>query len=129
MTNRDIYIAALVKLNEPIGEGLSEDYRERVPYMLADFWRLAEDPDKKYRAAYGIPKRGAETNTYFELDEEFPLPDVFISPAVAYVASELVQYDDESFSEDLRDQWSCMMAEIEMELPASIEQIVERYPQ
>ena len=42
MTNREIYEAALVKLDEPVEEGMNPDYDERAPQLPAKLHELAE---------------------------------------------------------------------------------------
>ena len=127
MTNREIYTAALVKLDEPVEAGLNPDYDERAPSLITQFCRLANDVEKKYRVAYGMAKRVGGIKSCLELDEEFPLCEAFIAPAISYLAGELVHGDDERFSERLSAEWTDCMATIECTLPAAVESITERY--
>ena len=127
MTNREIYQAALVKIDEPIDEGANPDYDERAPLLIAQFCRLASDVEKKYRVAYGMEKRAGRIKACPSLDEAFILCEAFEAPAISYIAAELVRCDDERFSDDLDAEWTDCMASIECSLPATIERISERY--
>ena len=127
MTNREIYTAALVKLDEPVEEGMNPDYDERAPLLIAQFCRLANEVDAKYRVAHGMAKRVGKLKACPELDEEFALCDAFVAPAISYLASELVHYDDERFSETLSEEWTDYMATVESTLPTTLESIVQRY--
>lgn len=127
MTNREIYEAALIKLDECTDEGMNPDYHERAPFLIAQFCRLASDVEKKYRAAYGMGKRTAKLKACPDLDEEFALCDAFEAPAISYLAAELVRCDDEHFSDALSAEWTDFMASMECTLPMMLEGIVERY--
>ena len=127
MTNREIYQAALVKLDEPIAQGVNPDYDERAPFLIAQFCRLANPVDKKYRVAYGMEKRTAKLKACPSLDEEFALCEAFEAPAISYIAAELVLCDDERFSERLSSEWIDYMTSIECSLPAALESIADRY--
>ena len=127
MTNREIYRAALVKLDEPIEEGMNPDYDERAPFLIAQFYRLASDVERKYRAAYGMGKRTARLKAEPSLDEEFALCEAFEAPAISYLAAELVRYDDERFSDRLNGEWIEFMTSVECALPMALESVVERY--
>ena len=127
MTNREIYKAALVKIDEPVAEGMNPDYDERAPYLIAQFCRLAADVESKYRAAYGMPKRVGKIKSCPELDEAFALCEAFEGAAVSYLAAELVRGDDERFSDTLSAEWTDFMATMECTLPMVIEDIADRY--
>ena len=127
MTNREIYKAALVKLDEPTEEGMNPDYDERVAQLIAQFCRLASDVERKYRAAYGMGKRGGKLKAEPGLDEEFALCEAFEAPAITYLAAELVRYNDERFSERLSEEWIDFMTSLECSLPAALERVVDRY--
>ena len=128
MTVGEIYTAVLAKLAESFEVDENTDYAERVPYIMGDFCRIARGNDDKYRRAHNMEKRAPTAWVYLKLEHEFPLCDVFISPAISYIASELVQYENESISEKLKGDWISLMTEIEMELPATVEKISDRYP-
>ena len=127
MKNREIYEAALVKLDEPLNEGENPDYDERAPFLIAQFCRLANEVDAKYRVAYGMEKRKGKILVCPELDDEFILCDAFIAPAISYLAAELVQRSDEALSERFTDEWTDCMATIECTLPMALESISDRY--
>ena len=127
MTNREIYEAALVKLDEPLEAGMNPDYDERAPQIIAQFCRLASDVEGKYRAAYGMTKRVGKIKSCPDLDEEFVLCDAFAAAAVSYLASDLVRGDDERFSDTLSAEWTDFMATVESTLPMAVERIVDRY--
>ena len=128
MTVGEIYTAVLAKLGESLDLDENTDYAERVPYIMGDFYRVAKDTDDKYRRAHNIEKRSTRELVCFELEMEFPLCDVFISPAILYIASDLLRYENESISEDLNAEWILLMTGIETGLPAAVEKISERYP-
>lgn len=127
MTNREIYEAALVKLDEPIEVGLNPDYDERAPYLIAQFCRLAADVEAKYRVAYGMEKRSGKIKACPELDENFALCEAFEGAAISYLAAELVRGDDERFSDTLSAEWTDFMATVECTLPMMLESIADRY--
>lgn len=127
MTNREIYEAALVKLDEPIAEGMNPDYDERAPYLIAQFCRLASEVEGKYRVAHGMAKRVGKIPSKSDLDEEFVLCDDFVAPTISYLAAELVRGDDERFSDTLSAEWTDFMASVECTLPMALEGIVDRY--
>ena len=127
MTNREIYEAALVKLDEPTEVGMNPDYDERAPQLIAQFCRLAASLEGKYRAAYGMAKRVGKIKACPDLDEDFVLCEAFEGAAISYLAAELVRYDDERFSDRLNEEWIDFMTSVECSLPAALERVVERY--
>lgn len=127
MTNREIYEAALVKLDEPVKEGMNPDYDERAPQLIAQFCRLAASLEGKYRAAYGMAKRVGKIKACPDLDEDFVLCEAFEGAAISYLAAELVRGDDERFSDTLSAEWTDFMATVECTLPMALEHIADRY--
>ena len=127
MTNREIYEAALVKLDEPVADGMNPDYEERAPQIIAQFCRLAASIERKYRAAYGMEKRVGKIKACPELDEAFVLCEAFEAPAISYLAAELVSGEDERFSDTLSAEWTDFMATMECTLPMKLESIADRY--
>ena len=127
MTVGEIYTAVLAKLGESFDVEDNKDYEERFPYIVGDFCRIAKEPDDKYRRAHSLEKRAPSAMVYLKPEHEFPLCDAFISPAILYIASELVQYENESLGEKFNADWISLMTEIEMGLPATVEKISERY--
>ena len=127
MRNREIYEAALIRLDEPLGEGTNPDYDDRAPFLIAQFCRLANEVDAKYRVAHGMEKRKGKILVCPELDDEFILCDVFTAPAISYLAAELVIRSDEALAERLTEEWTDCMATIECTLPMALESIADRY--
>ncbi len=99
MTNRDIYDAALALLAEEQYEDCG-DYEARAPYLLACFVAECREADGFYGASRGS-RRESQMAATVDLDDVFPLHERFMGAGALYVAAQLVETENESFSDRL----------------------------
>lgn len=127
MTNKDIYKAALSLIAEPIDEEKTEDYLQRAPYILGNFFYENGELDTSYRKFTGLPKRSFVNAVFVPLEDEFPFAERFISSAEYYLASMLVVDEDTELSDKFFDLFSSSMSAIMLEVPAIQEKIADMY--
>lgn len=128
MKGQGIYDAALRMIAELGGEGCSDDYAERAPYLLAAFCCENAVADIHYRAAHGYPAQEDFSRVFIELGEAFPLCERFAYPAECYLASMLLMEESEALSDKLYDRYCDSISAVYGELPAQSDGIVDRYP-
>ena len=127
MLNKEIYRGALRLIGEPCDEMRTEDYVERAPYILANFISENAKLDGQYRAFCGEAAGRACSSVYVSLDAEFPLCARFVSAAEYYLASMLLDGEDDDRADDFFDLYCRALADILTEIPATREKILNVY--
>ncbi len=127
MTNKDIYDAALLLIAEPTDDERNEDYLNRAPYILGNFFYENGELDSNYRKFTGLQERGFVGAVFVPLEDEFPFADRFIPPCEYYLASMLVVDEDTELSDKFFDLFSSSMSGIMLEIPAIQEKIADMY--
>ncbi len=126
MTCNEIYAVALEMVGE-LSENENSDYAERAPYLLASFCSSCRSLDTRYREANGCSAASDFSDTFLDLEEEFPLHRAFSSPAAAYLAAMLVADENEELSDRFCALYSDRLAQLQAELPCKTESIQNRY--
>ncbi|MBQ8207865.1 MAG: hypothetical protein IJZ89_03925 [Clostridia bacterium] len=127
MTNNEIYRAVLHVLAETDEMASNSDYEERFPYILALFCGEAEDLDGKYRLSKGLPRALYQMRVAADMEEEFPLSDVFAGAAIYYAASLLIVDENPEFSDRLFEKYGARMTAIYEALPCEMGKIKNIY--
>ena len=127
MTNKDIYNAALSLIAESGDDERNEDYLNRAPYILGNFFYENGELDSSYRRFTGLGERSFVNAVFVPLEDEFPFAERFISPAEYYLASMLVIDEDTELSDKFFDLFSSSMSAIMLEVPAIQEKIANMY--
>ena len=129
MIYRDLITGAISAVGEDISSSLGfEDYQTRAPYLLAAFVTQYAKLDGDYRKANGLENKTIATDiAEIDIEDDFPLCDVFAPAALNYLASGLVLDENEEMSDKLFDRYINMMMEIRNSLPAKTETIIDRY--
>jgi hypothetical protein len=127
MTLREITNAAIALACEDPERVDTEDYRDRASYILPTFCGHCAAADDRYRAANAMSQKPAFSAVFMELDEEFPLADVFIAPATYYLAAMLTVDENEELSDRFFALYTDAVATLEAGIPAVSEKIADRY--
>ncbi len=127
MKNKEIYESALNLLAQSSGSGDNADYEERAPYLIANFCNDVLELDAAARKLLGLPASTLSSFIVQELEDDFPLLDRFVSAAVRYLAAMLVIDEDGELSDRLFDMYCEGISRIREELPAVLENIVDKY--
>ena len=127
MLNQDIYNAALRILAESTEIDANDDYEERAPYLIAAFCAETEESDRVYREANSLEAASEVNAVYLELSAEFPRSARFASAAAMYLAAMLVIDTNFELSDRLYDKFSDMLSTIYVSIPASVEEIANKY--
>ena len=118
---------AIVCENAVVSFG-NEDYHARAPYLLAAFVTQYAKLDGDYRKANGMENKVISTDAAaIEVDDEFPLCDVFAPAAIYHLAAGLVIDENEEMSDKFFDRYINAILEIRKNLPSLAEPIVDRY--
>ena len=135
MTYREILNSSIRMVGESDENGNSSDYEERASYLLATFCTECAALDKKYRIANEMSASNFSAKAYVELEDSFPLCDVFSPAATYYLAAMLVLEENEDMSEALFARYSDALAALTpvstptpSSTPATCKPIVNRYP-
>ena len=127
MTLREITDAAIRLVCENPQDVSTEDYRERASYILPAFCGQCAASDDRYRLAHSMSTKVAVSAAYMELDELFPLADVFVAPATYYLAAMLVVDENEDLSDRFFALSTDALASVEATLPATSKAVSDRY--
>ena len=118
---------AIVCENAVVSFG-NEDYHARAPYFLAAFVTQYAKLDGDYRKANGMENKVISTDAAaIEVDDEFPLCDVFAPAAIYHLTAGLVIDENEEMSDKFFDRYINAILEIRKNLPSLAEPIVDRY--
>ena len=128
MTFRNIYEHSLGLLGEDTDGQYSEDYLLRAPYLLALLCCDLSKSDMDYRESYGLEVLPYFDKAAVDLDDEFPLCDVFVPTAVFYLASMLVFDTDTARSDKLYDKYCDSLVSLVSSVPFIKGQTVDKYP-
>lgn len=124
----EILAASLKLLGEAGGIDDNADYAERAPYIIASFIGEAIDVDKKYRLANNIEGDADFEGVFIDLDQEFPLCERLISPAVLYLSSMLLSDESPELSEDYYERYCDSISSVCSSLPFDSQDIKNCYP-
>jgi len=127
MTLREITNAAISLLCEEPEIVDTEDYRDRAAYILPTFCGHCSALDDRYRQANAMSKKATFSSAYLDLEETFPLSDVFIAPATYYLAAMLSVDENEELSDRFFELYTDAVASVEAGLPTTVESISDRY--
>ncbi len=127
MNCQDILNAAIRKVCEDPSDSATDDYRERAPYLLADFLSECSRLDAFYRQAHGLPATLPFEEVYISLSAEFPLCKVFAPAAANWLAAMLVVEENEELSDRLFARSSDLLAKIQTSVPAGRKTITDVY--
>ncbi len=127
MQCREILESAIRMLAESDSNGNSSDYTERAPYLLSVFCSKLLSLDSRYRKTNGTDPVKNTLPSRIDLEDPFPLSDVFIPAAIDYLASLLILEENEEISERLYEDYEDCITGIRAELFA-LGRIRNRYP-
>ena len=128
MTFRGIYEHSLGLLGEDVSGKYSEDYLLRAPYLLALLCCDLAKSDNDYRESYGLDPQPLFDKVAIDLDEEFPLSEVFVPTAVFYLASMLVFDTDTERSDKLYEKYCNSFVSLVGSVPFIKGMTVDKYP-
>lgn len=118
-TNNDIFLMSLALIDERSSTGDTSDLEERAPYLLASFCSLCKSLDKKLRERDSLSAQAAFSAVKLNLTDSFPLCDVLVAPAAAYLGSTLISDENPSLSEELYEKYCDAIATLGAECSCS----------
>ncbi len=127
MQNRDIFHAAISLCGELRSVGHLEDYEERTIHLLPLVFYHFGAKDRAWRKANRMEEQDDILPTVISLDAQFPLSQVFATPAAAMLASLLVIGENPDMSEQLNELALRTAKTISLETPMISEKIAEKY--
>lgn len=128
MTYRDLMNGAIAAVCEDASSAGVEDYQTRAPFLLATFVTQYAKLDDNYRAANGMENKVISTDAAaIDLEDDFPLCDIFAPAAINHLASGLVIDENEEMSDKFFDRYINIILEIRKNIPAKMESIIDRY--
>ena len=105
-----------------------EDYQTRASFLLATFIGEYKVLDGCYREALGMEAKEIMTDmASVDLEDDFPLCDVFIPAAIHCLAAGLVIDENEDMSDKFFDRYITGVMDIRKSLPAKQAPIIDRY--
>ena len=105
-----------------------EDYHTRATFLLATFVGEYKPLDSCYREAHGMEAKEIFSGmASVDLEDDFPLCDVFIPAAIHCLAAGLVIDENEDMSDKFFDRYITGVMDIRKALPAKQAPIIDRY--
>ncbi len=105
-----------------------EDYHTRATFLLATFIGEYKPLDSCYREANGMEEKEIFTGMVsVDLEDDFPLCDIFIPAAINCLAAGLVIDENEEMSDKFFDRYINNILAIRKSIPTSTGAIVDRY--
>ncbi|MBQ3639592.1 MAG: hypothetical protein II955_03640 [Clostridia bacterium] len=126
MTNRDICNAAIRLAGETAPADVP-DYLSRATSLLAVVCSECASLDAAYRRAHDLDDGTWIPCVSVNVDAEFPLCDVFSSPAAYGLAALLTLDENSTLSEALYARFASFIGEIRRELPAKPHPVTDVY--
>lgn len=111
-----------------VADKIRMDIDEKFPFALASVCSNLAVVDKEYRKMKEMDEQPAFSEYILEVDEEFPLADRFVFPAIMYVSSMVLIDVDEKKSDDYYDKYASSVSKIISELHFDMGTTVEKYP-
>ena len=129
MTYYDILNGAVASVCEDVTTSqATEDYTLRSQYILASFLVKYASLDAVWRKAHEMEAQTIDTNiASVDLEENFPLCDVFAPVAISYLASGLVIDENEEMSDKFFDRYITGIMDIRNAIPATQAPILDCY--
>ena len=111
-----------------VADKIRMDIDEKFPFALASVCSNLATIDKEYRKMKEFENQPFFSEYTVEVDEEFPLSDRFVFPAIMYVSSMVLIDVDEKKSDDYYDKYASSVSQIISELHFDTGTTVEKYP-
>lgn len=128
MKFKNVYTSALRLINERIGSCADTDFASRAPSIASAIVSEAEEIDRDYRTAHGLPEASYPAGTEIPLDDPFPLCDRFAPAAAYFMAAMLILDEDDAEYERFYDLWCDAIGSIAASIPAVSAPTREMYP-
>ena len=111
-----------------VADKIRMDIDEKFPFALASVCSNLAVIDKEYRKIKEMDEQPDFSEYILEVDDEFPLADRFIFPAIMYVTSMVLIDVDEKKSDDYYEKYASSVSKIISELHFDMGTTVEKYP-
>ena len=111
-----------------VADKIRMDIDEKFPFALASVCSNLATIDKEYRKMKEFENQPFFSEYTVEVDEEFPLSDRFVFPAIMYVSSMVLIDVDEKKSDDYYEKYASSVSKIISELHFDMGTTVEKYP-
>ena len=128
ITYQNILTSAILMVCEDDSTECCEDYGTRAPYLLATVCNECLSLDNRYRKALGAPIEEKRIPCAVSMTEEFPLSSPFVPAVTYYLAAMLILEENEDLSDKLFSLYTDAISTLQMQLPAKVEGIKNRYP-
>ena len=111
-----------------VADKIRMDIDEKFPFALASVCSNLAVIDKEYRKIKEMDEQPDFSEYILEVDDEFPLADRFVFPAIMYVTSMVLIDVDEKKSDDYYEKYASSVSKIISELHFDMGTTVEKYP-
>lgn len=111
-----------------VADKIRVDIEEKFPFALASVCSNLAVIDKEYRKIKEMDEQPDFSEYILEVDDEFPLADRFVFPAIMYVTSMVLIDVDEKKSDDYYEKYASSVSKIISELHFDMGTTVEKYP-
>ncbi|MBR2721463.1 MAG: hypothetical protein IKB75_01645 [Clostridia bacterium] len=128
MTYQNILSSAIRMVCEEEEAESCADYEARAPYLLGTVCNECLPLDTRYRATQGASPAEKSIPCAVTMSEEFPLSAPFVPAVTYYLAAMLVLEENEDLSDKLFSLYTDAISTLQMQLPAKVEGIKNRYP-
>ena len=126
MKNRDVFALAMALLAESGDRYAVSEYEERAGYLIPAFSIEVRALNNRLCALEGGVPYG-DVPPFVSLDEEFPVKDVLVPAAAAYLAAMLVLAEDGALSDTLFARYCDAASSLQESLSARVERIRDLY--
>ena len=129
MTCKSIYDLSLSLLGEDISGDFSKDYESRAPHLIAAFCSIEAENDALYRKHFGLEAQSINLSgkPSLNLDEVFPLSDIFFTACGYYLASSLIFDSDLDRSISLFEKYKENIKAVFSSIPFENSKILDIY--
>ena len=124
--NEELLMSATAMLCENTSE-IPDDYLERAPFILGQFYLQHEELDERIRKAYGLKKDYAIGSVLSYLEENFMFVPQLVASAVYYLAAMLVMDENEELGEKFFALYADEISRVEASIPFLKEKTKEVY--
>lgn len=107
---------------------IEREIEEKFPYALGSVCGNLAELDKLYRKAHGREEQVEFSQYFIDVENEFPLCDVFVHPCVMFISSMMLIDVNEKRSDVFYDRYASAVSKIAHEIPPEIKSTVEKYP-
>ena len=104
------------------------DLEGKFPFALGAVCNNLATIDKLYREHKGHDEQEEFSEYFIDIEDMFPLSEVFVYPCIMFVSSMALIDVDEERSDDFYDKYASSVSAIVSQIPYKTSKMVEKYP-